>query len=124
MKIRKVLVICGLLISVTASTFNVSAATARAAKDCTGTITLAKTSGTFKVTENNTPSNPVTAKKINGSYTSIDILGNKNTQQVTGSLAKGQLSITKYAPSHYSSYMGTMVYYLGGAKGGSVTKYY
>ena len=83
MKIRKVLVICGLLISVTASTFNVSAATARAAKDCTGTITLAKTSGTFKVTENNTPSNPVTAKKINGSYTSIDILGNKNTQQVT-----------------------------------------
>ena len=51
MKIRKVLVICGLLISVTASTFNVSAATARAAKDCTGTITLAKTSGTFKVTE-------------------------------------------------------------------------
>ena len=50
MKIRKVLVICGLLISVTASTFNVSAATARAAKDCTGTITLAKTSGTFKVT--------------------------------------------------------------------------
>ena len=80
MKIRKVLVICGLLISVTASTFNVSAATARAAKDCTGTITLAKTSGTFKVTENNTPSNPVTAKKINGSYTSIDILGNKNTQ--------------------------------------------
>ena len=115
MKIRKVLVICGLLISVTASTFNVSAATARAAKDCTGT---------FKVTENNTPSNPVTAKKINGSYTSIDILGNKNTQQVTGSLAKGQLSITKYAPSHYSSYMGTMVYYLDGAKGGSVTKYY
>ena len=87
MKIRKVLVICGLLISVTASTFNVSAATARAAKDCTGTITLAKTSG-------------------------------------TGSLAKGQLSITKYAPSHYSSYMGTMVYYLDGAKGGSVTKYY
>lgn len=78
----------------------------------------------FKVTENNTPSNPVTAKKINGSYTSIDILGNKNTQQVTGSLAKGQLSITKYAPSHYSSYMGTMVYYLDGAKGGSVTKYY
>lgn len=124
MKIRKVLVICGLLISVTASTFNVSAATARAAKDCTGTITLAKTSGTFKVTENNTPSNPVTAKKINGSYTSIDILGNKNTQQVTGSLAKGQLSITKHAPSHYSSYMGTMVYYLDGAKGGSVTKYY
>ena len=50
MKIRKVLVICGVLISVTASTFNVSAATARAAKDCTGTITLAKTSGTFKVT--------------------------------------------------------------------------
>lgn len=120
---RKVLV-CGLIMGLLASSVSVSAATPRSASDCKAKISLTDSKGVFSVFESTTPMNPITPKKIDGNYKCVDINGRYNTQRVSRSVSKGQISETKYAPNHFKTYMGNMAYYLDGSYAGSVEKYY
>lgn len=120
---RKMLV-CGLVMSMAMSSLLVSAAAPRSASDCKASISLTASKGVFQVYENTTPMNPITPKKIDGTYQCIDINGYYNTQVVRKSISSGQLVETRYAPDHFKTYMGKMAYYLNGIYAGSVEKRY
>lgn len=118
------MLVCGLVMSMAMSSLLVSAAAPRSASDCKASISLTASKGVFQVYENTTPMNPITPKKIDGTYQCIDINGYYNTQVVRKSISSGQLVETRYAPDHFKTYMGKMAYYLNGIYAGSVEKRY
>lgn len=125
MKNRRKIFLSGILAASLFASLSVNAAgTTRSASDCIASITLNQTSGVFKIFEDVSPMIPNTPKRIEGTYTTIDINGDTYTQDVYGSLATGQLVVTKYAPTHCQSKSARMAYYLNGSYAGSLSKTY
>lgn len=125
MKNKKKILLSGILATSLFASLSVSAAgTTRGVSDCKPSITLNQTSGVFKIFEDVSPMIPNTPKRLEGTYTTIDINGNSYTQDVYGSLRSGQLVVTKYAPAHYQSKSARMAYYLNGTYCGSLSKTY
>lgn len=97
-------------------------ASSKAISHCKPFINLAQLSGQFGIQESVNP--PAVNKKIEGTYTCVDINGLYDYQMVSGSIQIGQLSRTYYAPSHFHSYKGSMSYYYNGIHQGSISKLY
>lgn len=124
MRDKKKMITCGMAAGFILAGTVISAAGAelRGPSDCTASLNLERTSGTYSVYESSLP--PNTAKSINGQYSSRDINWNIQNQSVSRSIGSGQISVTKYAPTHYQSYKGWMDYFLDGRHAGTIEKEY
>lgn len=76
------------------------------------TLTLTSTSSSATLYEDTLP--PNTNKKLEGTYITVDALGETNTQSYRGSVQVGQLNVKSYAPSHFKSKKSYYSYSLNG----------
>lgn len=121
MKNKKKFLVMGMLIGLmlTPSVVNASGVA-----DCKASITLSQYQGVFQIFEGGSPVRPITPKRLDGVYVTVDINGLTKEKNVAGSLESGQLKVTAIADVHYQSKSGKMAYYLNGSYYDSISATY